>query len=89
VTTAKTPAHRWRRQFRAVAIVVDFVAIVVNFVACRAVGIVIDAPSRSWSRSSPVAPSPSTYNRIWAEVGMVVGDDVDIDAINEFIVDFT
>jgi hypothetical protein len=25
------------------------------------------------------------YNRIWAEVGMVVGDDVAIDAINEFL----
>ena len=43
------------------------------------------APSPSWSRSSPIAPSPSTYNRIWAEVGMVVGDDVAIDAINEFL----
>ena len=39
---AKMPVHRWQRQFRAVAIVVDFVAIVVNFVAGRAVGIVID-----------------------------------------------
>ena len=46
-------------------------------------------PSPSWSRSSPVAPSLLTYNRIWAEVGMVVGDDVAIDAINEFLFDFT
>jgi hypothetical protein len=42
-------------------------------------------PSPSWLRLSPVAPSPLTYNQIWAEVGVVVGDDVAIDAINEFL----